>query len=59
MNIPAVYDASPSLGLDVLHLANDDLADSCSWVPTEVTPGATPLPIYPTPVGLQIPLVRS
>ena len=31
---------------------NADLASSCQWVPTNVDPGATPLPIYPTAIDL-------
>lgn len=40
-------------GLQVLELGNADLMDSCTWVPRDVQPGTTPLPIYPLPGDLQ------
>lgn len=59
MNTGPVYPCPYGLSVEHLNsvpapvgtllLGNSDLADSCVWVPTEITPGMAPLPVYPQP----------
>lgn len=57
MNTTAIYQAEAleaprPAGTALIYLGNADLVDSCQHVPTEVRPGSTPLPIYPSPQDL-------
>lgn len=63
MTMPVVREqpagAPSAAGLETLCLANADLIDRCQWVPTDVQPGTTPLPIYPAPNDLAIEVVPA
>lgn len=58
MNTAAIYgddaaQAPRAAGTEMIFLGNADLVGSYEWVPTEVRPGTTPLPIYPSPQDLR------
>lgn len=49
---PGAESCAPAAVPPALELANADLVGNCRWVPTEVPPGGTPLPVYPVPADL-------